>query len=341
MCILCNNLGMSKELKKFLNANHISLDNKFATLYNNQCDNASQVYSLIENAHMHVFFDVTYACDLSCAHCIYSADSNQPLTFIPTKDISFLINQARKEREHVCAFALFGGEPTLAEIHNKGYLKTVADSVRANKNSLRMSTNGNWINGEHANYMIEQLVYVYKTAPRFQLQISVDRFHKNSVQSATKIIQELDKYDEIIGKHNIVIRGFEFDKNLAQHFDSMKTNNIVVGTYFYFNLIPSGRAASLPMATKRSEDTRAIILGDDEISGNIALSALGPCSLCNRFQIELHFTPDGKVFTFDKLDYTKHITDAKNPDGSYKTYKQIKHDLAELIFARYQNQIRK
>ena len=337
---------MSKELKKFLNANHILLDNKFATLYNNQCDNASQVYSLIENAHMHVFFDVTYACDLSCAHCIYSADSNQPLTFIPTKDISFLINQARKEREHVCAFALFGGEPTLAEIHNKGYLKTVADSVRANKNSLRMSTNGNWINGEHANYMIEQLVYVYKTAPRFQLQISVDRFHKDSVQSAIKVIKQLDKYPELESAHSIVVRGFNFDKELEKHFTSLKTQHANIRTYFTFNLIPSGRAASLRSNTRpapqiANDKERAIILGNDEISGNIAFAAMNPCRMCNQFFIELHFTHDQKAFVFDRLDYTKHITDIKNPDGTYKTYKQIKRDIAKSIFARYQNQILK
>jgi uncharacterized short protein YbdD (DUF466 family) len=55
----------------------------------------------------------------------------------------------------------------------------------------------------------------------------------------------------------------------------------------------------------------------------------------------LHFTPDYKVFAHDALDYHKYITDAKKPDGTYKTYRQIKRDIAKSIFARYQQQIKK
>jgi hypothetical protein len=333
---------MNKELKKFFNANHISLDNKLAALYKNQCPSEAQVCDLLEYAHVHVFFDTTYACDLSCNHCIYSAGSNTPLDFIPVQDVSFLVKQARTEHEHVCAFALFGGEPTLAEIHNNGYFKTVADTIRNNNSSLRMSTNGNWINGEHADYLIQQLVYIYKTVPRFQLQISVDRFHKNSVQSATNIIQQLDNYQEIRGKYPIVIRGFKFDKEMAEHFNSMETKNLDVRTYFNFKLIPSGRASSLTNLTEGpSNNLQTMVLGNDKIPGNIALTAIAPCGLCNRFQIELHFTPDYKVFAHDALDYHKYITDAKKPDGTYKTYRQIKRDIAKSIFARYQQQIKK
>lgn len=332
---------MSKAIRNFLNSNDIPLDDKFATLYNYQCSNASQVYGLLEHAHLHVFFDTTYSCDLACGHCIYAANANTPLTFIPVENVLAHIHQAKTELEHICSFSLFGGEPTLAEIHNNGYFKTIADTVHETSGRLRMSTNGNWVNGKNADYLTEQIVYMYNAVPHFQLQLSVDRFHKNCVESAIKVIQQLDKYQELKSRP-IVIRGFDFDKNLAKQFESLKTDNINIRTFFDFELIPSGRAAELAQTKNQSRDAqRAIILGDSDISGNVALSALRPCSLCNRFQIELHFTPDGKVFTFDQLDYAKHITDAVNPDGSHKTYKQIKHDLSELIFVRYQNQIRK
>ena len=337
---------MDKTVKKFLNAKHTSLENKFSTLYDTQCRNVQDVSNLLEHSHMHVFFDTTYACDLSCGHCIYSADSKQPLTFIPAQEISHLVNKARTEHEHVCAYALFGGEPTLAEIHNNGYFKTVADAVRDNRQGLRMSTNANWINGEHAEYLIEQIMYIYRTVSLFQFQLSVDRFHKDSVQSAIKVIKQLDKYPELEMAHSIVVRGFNFDKELEKHFTSLKTQHANIRTYFTFNLIPSGRAASLRSNTRpapqiANDEERAIILGDEDISGNIAFAAMNPCHMCNQFFIELHFTPDQKAFVFDRLDYTKHITDIKNPDGTYKTYKQIKRDIAKSIFARYQIQILK
>lgn len=331
-----------KRLGVFFNHHRFAKDDKFALLYNIQCCNWHELYNFMVCASYHIYFDTTYYCDLECRHCISDAGPNQPMKFMPSCDITHYIEQAKIEEMSVCHFALFGGEPIFAEIQHNGYFKQISRAI--NDKEMAFSTNGNWINGKHADYLIREIIKIYETVPKFLFQISVSRFHKNSVENAKKIIQKLD--NNINHPINVYIHGFDFDTaEFKTQFDTLSTNNVHIRLDFESGIVSGGRATTMTGKTSCNKDydaKRAIIIGDKEIPGNICFAVMKPCSFdkCNKMRISLHFTPDGQVFTRDRLNPNKkYTTPIKTPSGKYRTYSKIIQSLAHQIFNNYKSQI--
>ncbi len=333
-----------KRLFVFFDHPRFKKDDKFAVLYNNQCCNWKELYNLMVCASYHVYFDTTYYCDLECRHCISDAGPNQPMKFMPAGDITHYIEQAKVEHMSVCHFALFGGEPIFAEIHHNGYFEQISKTI--GDKEMAFSTNGNWINDKHADHLISEIIKMYETIPKFLFQISVSRFHKNSVENAKKIIQKLDS--NVHKPICVHIHGFDFDTvEFKSQCDTLSTNNVHVRLDFESGIVSGGRAATMPGKTSCNSDhdaKRAIIIGDEEIPGNICFAVMKPCAFdsCNKMRISLHFTPDGQVFTRDRLNPNKkYTTPIKTRLGEYRTYGKIIQSLAHQIFNNYKGQIEK
>ena len=337
-----DSIPYEKRLLVFLDHPRFKKDDKFAVLYSNQCRNWYDLYTLMACASYHVYFDTTYYCDLECRHCISDAGPKQPMNFMPVGDITHYIEQAKTEDVSVCHFALFGGEPIFAEIHNKGYFEQISKAVGDKK--MAFSTNGNWINGKHADYLIGEIIKMYETIPKFLFQISVSRFHKNSVENAKKIIQKLDS--NVHKPINVNVHGFDFDMaEFKSQCDTLSTNNVHVRLDFESGIVSGGRAATIPNKTSCDTDhdaKRAIIIGNKEIPGNICFAVMKPCAFdgCNKMRISLHFTPDGQAFTRDRLNPNKkYITPIKTRSGEYRTYSEIIQSLSRQIFNNYKGEI--
>lgn len=333
-----------KRLEVFFNHPRFGKDDKLTLLYNMQCHNWYELYNFMACASYHLHFDTTYYCDSECGHCISEAGPNQPMNFMPAGDITHYIEQAESERMSVCHFVLFGGEPIFAEIHHNGYFEQISKTVGDKK--LAISTNGNWINGKYADYLIGEIIKMYETVPKFLFQISVSRFHKNSIENAKKIIQKLD--NNVHKPIKVFIHGFHFDlAEFKSQCDTLSTNNVNVCLDFESGIVSAGRAATMPSKTSCNRDhdaRRAIIIGDGEIPGNICFAVMKPCSFdrCNKMRISLHFTPDGKVFTRDSLDPgKKYITPIKTRSGEYRTYSEIIESLSRQIFNNYKAKIKR
>ena len=331
-----------KRLFVFFDHPRFKKDDKFAVLYNNQCRDWYELYNFMICASYHMYFDTTYYCDLECRHCISDAGPNQPMNFMPVNDITHYIEQAKVEHMSVCHFALFGGEPIFAEIHHNGYFEQISKTI--GDKEMAFSTNGNWINGKQADYLIGEIIKMYETIPKFLFQISVSRFHKNSVENAKKIIQKLDS--NVHKPIKVFIHGFDFDTaEFKSQCDTLSTNNVHVRLDFESGIVSGGRAATMPGKTSCSREhdaKRAIIIGDGEIPGNICFAVMKPCAFdkCYKMRISLHFTPDGQVFTRDRLNPNKkYTTPIKTRLGEYRTYSEIIQSLAHQIFNNYKGQI--
>ncbi|MDR1337832.1 MAG: hypothetical protein LBJ73_02265 [Rickettsiales bacterium] len=173
-------------------------------------------------------FVTTGHCPYRCKHCIENACPENPREFIDTNIIKLLIAQATWMRKFSREVVFTGGEIfTSYETQHADYVPDLLTFCKKNSIGADIKSNLYWMQTPLKDKIISDLKSIaaitkmpeqnvcIKTLPKpsFQLSMSLDGFHKNSLQNCADTIHALAKdRDNSIMFHT---SGFESDATLV------------------------------------------------------------------------------------------------------------------------------
>lgn len=138
------------------------------------------------SAPKNVVWDVTYACNLQCAHCLTSSGSSRDGELNTKQALSLIDKLAEAE---LFSLSLSGGEPFL-----RPDLLTLLRHIAGTRMRIDIATNGL--------HLPSSLLKSLRDLPVFQVQVSIDgigeqhdqlRGHKGSFEAACSSIQRLQE----------------------------------------------------------------------------------------------------------------------------------------------------
>ena len=187
-----------------------------------------QVLSQIVQKYQYVLvFKTTNWCWNNCAHCCESSGSHMPKTFIPESVINGYINQAVQDENFSREVVFTGGEITSAyKFVDRHYVPNIINYALNMGCGVDIKTNAGWVNAPLATQIysdIENIVkkHASKTKDRsgikqeipFQVSLSLDRFHLDSLERNSKFIEHFAKTD-MGASFRINISSFDADNGM-------------------------------------------------------------------------------------------------------------------------------
>ena len=181
---------------------------------------------ILEQWSYALVFKTTHWCWNNCAHCCESSSPKQPRNFIPESVIKDYIDQAVADKKYSRAVVFTGGEIMSAyKFATPGYIPNILNHALDSGNGVDIKTNAGWTGTPIAPYVfddIEQLVK--KRAPKeklsfknvipFQVSLSLDRFHKNTIERNFKFIEHFARTDMNGASFTINISSFANDRTM-------------------------------------------------------------------------------------------------------------------------------
>lgn len=171
------------------------------------CQNGT-VSKILEQIPYYLIFKTTHWCWNNCAHCCESAGSSMPKNFIPESVIKGYIDQAVTDTKFSREIVFTGGEITAAyKFVGKDYIKNIITHALNKKCSVDIKTNAGWVNSPLAETVYSDLENIIrdqaknietdsiKRILRFQVSLSLDRFHTDSMMRDFKFIEHFAKTD--------------------------------------------------------------------------------------------------------------------------------------------------
>ena len=207
-------------LAKFKN----NLDFKVNTLCSCQ---DGLMHSLVAGRPYVLVFKTTNWCWNKCPHCCESSDPNNPKTFIPESVIKGYIKQAASDERFSHSVVFTGGEITSAyKFVDRHYVPNILNYALNNGCGVDIKTNAGWVNAPLATQIYTDIENIVKKhAPKIkdrsgvkqeiplQVSLSLDRFHKDSLDRDFKFIEHFAKTD-MGASFRIHISSFDADNKM-------------------------------------------------------------------------------------------------------------------------------
>ena len=157
---------------------------------------------LFQQLPYNLVFKTTHWCWNNCAHCCESSGSHMPKSFIPESVIKGYIDQAVKDKNFTREVVFTGGEITAAyKFAGKNYISNIVNHALKSGCSVDIKTNAGWVNSPLANTVYSDLENIIRSRSnkndksnikgiiKFQVSLSLDRFHKNAMERDIKFLE--------------------------------------------------------------------------------------------------------------------------------------------------------
>lgn len=289
-----------------------------------------------------VMFDTTYYCDMMCPHCHYACDTKSR-KFMPELEIYGLLDKLNEFNYKIPTVHFSGGEITTMEEINPGYVRRVLSKSLDYNFYTTLLTNGSFVEKGYSDIIIKDLcdMYVYSNG-RFSVQMSFDRYHKNCINNAHKLIDALDKQlqNDAGKKYSLSLTGFKHDPDFRNNLKATP-KHVVVQNSLTWDLNPLGRAKTNNLPNCRDTKTEfAEFCGGDKLK-QLIFTPLYPETDGKNFygfHIMLVFNCHGDAVLSDAHNpenECKFKTKYKNKDGTIRSLPEITTDLAMQLIKRF------
>ncbi len=138
-------------------------------------------------------FKTTNYCWYKCAHCCESAGPDQAKVYIPANVIRHYIAAASWDPQFSREVVFTGGEIFSSyRFGDKQYVPTLLRICTDHNIGVDIKTNAAWARTSFADEIFNDLVTLAHEKPvSFQISLSLDHYHKNSVDNAVRVIGRL------------------------------------------------------------------------------------------------------------------------------------------------------
>lgn len=160
------------------------------------------VSSIFQQLPYAMVFKTTNWCWNNCAHCCESSGSLMPKKFIPESVINGYVDQAITDKKFSRQIVFTGGEITAAyKFAGRDYLSNIIKHALNANCAVDIKTNAGWVNSPLAKIVYSDLENIIleeskkidtasiKTVIKFQVSLSLDRFHKDAMMRDFKFIE--------------------------------------------------------------------------------------------------------------------------------------------------------
>lgn len=141
-------------------------------------------------------FKTTNWCWYKCAHCCENAGPDQPHEYIPSDIIKYYIQQGINDPTFSQEVVFTGGEIMSAyKFGDEKYVRDLLTFCGQNNIGTDIKTNAGWVKTSFAPRIYDDLAdIISNNAPyQFQISLSLDRFHPNSLENCAQFIKQLSR----------------------------------------------------------------------------------------------------------------------------------------------------
>ena len=184
------------------------------------------------NDKLSLCLKITNWCNLKCAHCCELSDPKEPKQFMPLDKFETYIHQFGEiDIPKTEYYTIGGGEPTAPYAYSEpDYIPRAVSMILDAGAVPTIKTNATW--GKHTDErqtILKSLAAVaYKYQKLVTLDISLDEFHKNTIDTAN-VISDIVKSDMLRPAIRVFLAGFNTQaslKRLNELQDELKRRNL-------------------------------------------------------------------------------------------------------------------
>lgn len=286
-----------------------------------------------------LLMDITNVCSYNCPHCYKVAGNNR----MPLADFKTIIGDAVNSPRVKGSIGITGGEPTALYTHYHTHdLKDMIQFGLDQKYDVLLKTNASWTQGKYADVIWRDLESLNFGNQIMGIDVSVDVYHKNVVQTATDVLRKVCLSPKLKDKTVLELisvgnDGHNIDNILAA--ENLNNAGLVVKNKRFKTRGNRGVYKSKSYAECKINDTRVnlvyngiIVRVENALKNNIGvIDNMDPLTLISIYRIVLWYDPLGNVHIGNKHKPFFTVP-YHHADGSIKTLDQVKNDLGELVF---------
>ena len=202
-----------------------------------------RMHSIVAKHPYVLVFKTTNWCTEECPHCCELSGPNNPKTFIPESVIKGYIKQADEDKRFSRSVVFTGGEITAAyKFVDCHYVPNIINYALNKGCGVDIKTNAGWVNSELATQIYDDITNIvnkqfskkqsksqFKSEIPFQVSLSLDRFHPNSMERDFKFIEHFAKNSKLKTFLNVYISSFDMDTGMFDElFARLKTSGVDV-----------------------------------------------------------------------------------------------------------------
>ncbi len=188
-------------------------------ILDNWFDKHLSVGQMVRDIPYVLVFKTTNFCWYKCPHCCECSGPDQPKRYIPAHVIRYYIETALQDPQFSKSVVFTGGEIFSSyKFGEHNYVPKLLRTCTNNKISVDIKTNAGWAHTDFGGEIVNDLTNVIHSSKPYAIQISMslDRYHKNSVNNVSHVISQLAKND---CKVNIFLSSFAGMENM---YDELK-----------------------------------------------------------------------------------------------------------------------
>jgi len=172
------------------------------------------------------FLKLTYLCDNECEHCCERAGPNCEPKFIELVDIKNILEQFKYIKNFSKYVTLTGGEPMMAYVaKNEHYIPTILKYCGKNGYDVSINTNAHWTSWDCAGKIYSDFdEFVKKYNNRLTFHLSLDKWHRNPVESNAKFLNWIVKNNTISADRTNLYMFFDGPEIVIQLIMKLKTD---------------------------------------------------------------------------------------------------------------------
>ncbi len=188
---------------------------KLYTKYIDFIDLTFPIGGIIRRFPYVLIFKTTNYCWYKCLHCCENSGPDQQKHYIPRNIIKDYISKALEDSSFSKEVVFTGGEIMSSYLfYESNYVPDLLNFCCDRGVGVDIKTNGDWVNTDLGKRIFHDLTESISNGKPYGIQISLslDKFHKNSMENCVKIIKELYKYKDM---HTVVhLSSFKGDEYL-------------------------------------------------------------------------------------------------------------------------------
>lgn len=231
-----------------------------------------QVGEIVRSMPYVLVFKTTNYCWYKCPHCCESSGPDQPKVYMPADVIEGYLAQAKADPLFGNEVVFTGGEIMSAyRFGPENYVPWLLNSALNKQIGVDIKTNGAWAKTTFGKTIFSDLETVVRNhAPyAMQLSLSLDKYHKNSIENTYLIISALarkklklqinissfagqeDMFNTVLDqlkKSGVPVYNGHIFTNTGNIYDRIVANNSILIEYSTASVFAHGRAKNLPEA---------------------------------------------------------------------------------------------
>lgn len=186
--------------------------------------------NILRHTQYVLVFKATNYCWYQCPHCCENSGPKNPRTFIPAATICNYLDQAAQDPWFSKDVVFTGGEIMSAYLFGPdGYVPQILNKSMDLGLGTDIKTNAAWVRAGFGDKILADLHQVISTHKpyTFQISLSLDRYHKNSLENNAMLISRLAKIPNT--RVHIHLSGFNNHVNMFPALlERIKSNGLSV-----------------------------------------------------------------------------------------------------------------